>query len=290
MSEKRNLRNQYQETKKHGSRLFPFNIYPCTIPLDFPAVLVHWHRDMEIIYVKKGRGKIMLGMEFFEGREGDIFVIPPGQLHAIHREKNDSMEYENIIFEVEFLGSGAADVCAGEYLVPLISGQLLSPVRIPREDKDYKMLETCLQQMEELCGDKGPGFELGVKAAALQFIFLLVRKYPYSHHSMTPDMERLKVLLQEIERRTGETLSVSAMAEFCGWSSSHFMRWFRRMTGSSFTSYVNDQRLASAAEALRRTDSKIVTIAEDAGFGNLSNFNRQFKARYGMTPGEYRTK
>ena len=44
---------QYQETKKHGSRLFPFNIYPCTIPLDFPAVLVHWHREMELIYVKK---------------------------------------------------------------------------------------------------------------------------------------------------------------------------------------------------------------------------------------------
>ena len=68
------------------------------------------------------------------------------------------------------------------------------------------------------------------------------------------------------------------------------MRWFKNMTGSSFTSYVNDRRLAAAAENLRRTDHKIVTIAEDSGFSNLSNFNRQFKARYGMTPGEYRDK
>ena len=45
-----------------------------------------------------------------------------------------------------------------------------------------------------------------------------------------------------------------------------------------------DRRLTSAAERLRRSDDKIVTIAEDAGFENLSNFNRQFKARYGMTP------
>ena len=73
-----------------------------------------------------------------------------------------------------------------------------------------------------------------------------------------------------------------------GWSSSHFMRWFKKMTGDSFTSYVNDRRLAEAAEALRQTDDKILTIAQDAGFMNLSNFNRQFKKRYGVTPREYR--
>ena len=66
------------------------------------------------------------------------------------------------------------------------------------------------------------------------------------------------------------------------------MRWFKKMTGDSFISYINDRRLTDAAEALRRTDDKILTISEDAGFTNLSNFNRQFKKRYGMTPREYR--
>ena len=60
------------------------------------------------------------------------------------------------------------------------------------------------------------------------------------------------------------------------------------MTGDSFTSYVNDRRLAEAAEALRQTDDKILTISQDAGFMNPSNFNRQFKKRYGVTPREYR--
>ena len=43
-----------EETKKHGSVLFPFNIYPCTIPADFPSVALHWQKSMEIIFVKKG--------------------------------------------------------------------------------------------------------------------------------------------------------------------------------------------------------------------------------------------
>ena len=56
MREKQNSA-EYQETKQHGSRLFPFNIYPCTIPLDFPVVSLHWHKEMELIYVKKGKGE-----------------------------------------------------------------------------------------------------------------------------------------------------------------------------------------------------------------------------------------
>lgn len=95
-------------------------------------------------------------------------------------------------------------------------------------------------------------------------------------------------LVQEISVKSSENLSVADMAKFCGWSSSHFMRWFKKMTGDSFTSYVNDRRLAEAAEALRQTDDKILTISQDAGFMNLSNFNRQFKKRYGVTPREYR--
>lgn len=112
--------------------------------------------------------------------------------------------------------------------------------------------------------------------------------YPSREIVSSPDREQLKEVLQEISVKSSENLSVADMAKFCGWSSSHFMRWFKKMTGDSFTSYVNDRRLAEAAEALRQTDDKILTISQDAGFMNLSNFNRQFKKRYGVTPREYR--
>ena len=48
----------YHEIKEHAGRDFPFNIYPCSIPLDFKLVPVHWHEEMEIISVKKGRGLV----------------------------------------------------------------------------------------------------------------------------------------------------------------------------------------------------------------------------------------
>ena len=60
------------------------------------------------------------------------------------------------------------------------------------------------------------------------------------------------------------------------------------MTGTTFAAYLNERRLATAAELLRTTDDTVLTIAGQVGFDNLSNFNRQFKARFGMTPRQYR--
>ena len=68
-----------------------------------------------------------------------------------------------------------------------------------------------------------------------------------------------------------------------------YLRWFKQMTGQSFTAYLNAYRLNAAAEALRTTDDTVLTVAERTGFKNLSYFNRAFKARFGQTPSEYRS-
>lgn len=283
-----NKKDGFQELKQHGSRLFPFNIYPCTIPKDFPTVALHWQKSMELIFIKKGHGQVQIAMEVMPAEAGDIFVIPPGTLHAMRRMPGYEMEYENIIFDVDFLGGGAADACAQEYLVPLQAGVLLIPMRIRKYDSEYKSFENCLSQAEDFCKWKQKGYELGVKSVMLYFLYLLVRRNPEPLQKATPDTERLKEVLQRVEQEYGTELTVPEVAEGCGCSASHFMRWFKKMTGTSFTAYLNERRLAAAAEALRQTDDKILVIAENVGFSNLSNFNRQFLARYGVTPREYR--
>ena len=46
----------YQEKITHSDPDFPYITYPCSIPLDFPHVPLHWHDEMEFIYIKKGSG------------------------------------------------------------------------------------------------------------------------------------------------------------------------------------------------------------------------------------------
>ena len=198
------------------------------------------------------------------------------------------MEYENIIFDVDFLGAGAADICARQYLVPLAAGRLALPVSLHPGQPEYDAVAACLSDAESLCGDKSPGYELGVKAAILRLLFLLLRMNPEPIPPDSPGTQRLKRVLHRIETEYAQPLTVAQMAEGCGCSTSHFMRWFRQMTGSSFTAYLNGRRLTAAAEQLRQSGDSILYIAGEVGFENLSNFNRQFKARYGVTPREYR--
>ena len=107
------MKNQasLQETKQHGALRFPFNIYPCTIPGDFPQVALHWHENMELVFVKRGEGIIQVGTTSFPAQMGDIFVFVPGTLHALRQAGDQTMEYENIIFDLELLG-GTDDLCA----------------------------------------------------------------------------------------------------------------------------------------------------------------------------------
>ena len=278
-----------RETKHHGAVRFPFNIYPCTIPGDFLQVPLHWHDSMELVYVKKGSGIVQVGVNAYPAEQGDIYIFAPGTLHALHQRGQAVMEYENIIFELELLG-GAEDLCAEKYLLPLQSGRLSLPARLTPNDLCYLQAAACLREVEDANRAKLPGYELQVKGALLRFLALLLAQGRQRLAAETADTQRLKTLLQWLSAHYTEELRVADAAGVCSFSASHFMRWFRQMTGQSFVAFLNEFRLNAAAEALQATDETVLTIASRCGFENLSYFNRAFKAHFGMTPREYRKK
>ena len=282
-------RSSLQETKHHGEVRFPFNIYPCTIPGDFLQVPLHWHDSMELVYVKKGSGIVQVGVNAYPAEQGDIYIFAPGTLHALHQRGQAVMEYENIIFELELLG-GAEDLCAEKYLLPLQSGRLSLPARLTPNDLCYLQAAACLREVEDANRAKLPGYELQVKGALLRFLALLLAQGRQRLAAETADTQRLKTLLQWLSAHYTEELRVADAAGVCSFSASHFMRWFRQMTGQSFVAFLNEYRLNAAAEALQATDETVLTIASRCGFENLSYFNRAFKAHFGMTPREYRKK
>ena len=74
-----------------------------------------------------------------------------------------------------------------------------------------------------------------------------------------------------------------------GRSPSAFSRGFRRHTGMALVQYVNRLRINLACQHLmNQADRPITDICYDAGFNNLSNFNRQFLAQKGMPPSRFR--
>ena len=280
-------RSSLQETKHHGEVRFPFNIYPCTIPGDFRQVAVHWQDSMELIYIKRGSGLVQTGAQVCTAQSGDIFVLTPGTLHAIRQAESRTMEYENIIFDVELLG-GAEDLCAEKYLLPLQSGRLALPEHITPDEVWYPQAADCLKEAEEANRCKQFGYELCIKGALLRFLALLIAQSKALPPAEKASTQRLRAVLQWISAHYSEPVCVADAAALCQCSPNHFMRWFRQMTGQTFIIFLREYRLNAAAEALRTTEDTILSISEQCGFENLSYFNREFKAHFGMTPREYR--
>jgi transcriptional regulator GlxA family with amidase domain len=70
----------------------------------------------------------------------------------------------------------------------------------------------------------------------------------------------------------------------------HFIRVFEGITGVTPHQYLLRTRLRRAAVRLRTEPAKILDIALSCGFGDISNFNRVFRAEFGVSPRAYRSR
>ena len=94
--------------------------------------------------------------------------------------------------------------------------------------------------------------------------------------------------LNYIFTNSAREITLADVAARAAMSESGFSRYFRRSAGQSFSDTVRKLRLAHACQLLENTDEPISTICHRTGYQNLSNFNRQFRREYGITPGQYR--
>jgi AraC-like DNA-binding protein len=96
--------------------------------------------------------------------------------------------------------------------------------------------------------------------------------------------------VRAVERHPDAGLTLARLARESGLSPYHFLRTFERLTGLTPHQYVLRARLREAAIRLAVTEkrARILDIALDSGFGDVSNFNRSFRAEFGVSPRAYR--
>ncbi|MBP1852905.1 helix-turn-helix domain-containing protein [Rhizobium halophytocola] len=240
----------------------------------------------ELVYILAGRarvrrtgdGKSQEGIAW----EGTSRLVPAGT-HETQLELDGSVECLLIYLPPKLLEQSAlADYGINPDQTGLAYvGALADPI-LSQIGKALNGLTGRSQSLERLFAD---GLRTTLAAHLLR---------NYSVESLKPtrapslDGKRLQRVLDLIEARLGEEITLEELAREACLSPFHFSRLFHQTTGLPPHRFVIDRRIRAAQRMLQTGQLSIAEIAFDTGFGSQANFTRTFRKLTGTTPGQFR--
>lgn len=247
------------------------------------SFVAHWHKEIELIYVREGKANINISNNSFVANKGDLIICDTGDIHYSN-SPGCINTIDFIIFDTSIISS------MYEY------SHFSSPV-IKKEDLDKYHLNHELDQLITILkselNKKEHYYEEIVDSSIRKFWYLLKRNVPVnisnsqSQNNRTHMLNNFQELLSYIDKNYFENITLDFAAQHMHFSPSHFSKVFKDFTGINFVKYINLIRVEHAMEKLYNSSNNVTEIALDCGFNNVRNFNRVFKSVTGYTPTEF---
>jgi len=281
------------EDRVHGDSMFPFRIYMVDY-LDGQVIFnMHWHPELEFIYVEKGPINVQVGTKQFRLEEGTGCFIPSEQLHGAYPCRDKPFKLHAVVFSIDLLRSFGYDLIESHYLEAIKSFSLVHSLKItPKTGEEQRMLMTIVN-MIECYSSKETSYELKVKGCLFLLFADIFKKQSWVHNEEVTQKELtktelLKKVLQYIDQNYKQKLTVLELASHIQMSEGHFSRFFKALVRMTPMEYINTIRINKACTLLQKSNRKMLDIALDVGFQNQSYFIRLFKKQKGCTPKEYK--
>jgi len=265
------------------------------IELPFFYQYLHRHDEWQITWVQKGEGTLIAGNNMHSFRAGDIFLIGANLPHLF----KSNPEY--------FVADNSKSIRACSlYFNP--SGILGGLFNLP----EMKMLNSFLKNYKH--GFRIPGSyhkEISSKifdvhrASGTDVLFTLLKLLntlqginvevePLCSNVYSSDISenegiRLSNIINYIMRNYNNQIALEDIANTAYMTPQAFCRYFKKHTGHTFVSFLNEVRINDACKSLiagKKMDC-ISGVAYKAGFNSITNFNRVFKSIIGQSPRAY---
>lgn len=239
-------------------------------------------------------------------RDGDdsLTVVLMERGNAYYREQGSDWQLgpgDAIICDSAYRGEYAYTSSAQSWCIKLPRAAIadllrrdirLGGLKLDRSDSARRLLHLYLR--ETLNADlHGPAAQL-YEQHLLDLLALALGATPGAQATASDRglrAARLAAVLREIANRSADPRLSAVMIALVLGVTPRYVHLLLEETGKSFTHHLLDRRLQSAVGLLRDPTwrhQRIVDIAAEAGFTDLSYFNRMFRRRYGATPSDIR--
>jgi AraC-like DNA-binding protein len=264
----------------------------------------HVHPEYEIVYIEGTNGTRHIGDHISRYEDSDLAFIGPNIPH-LNFDYGVKTDHEKIVVQLkeDFLGKDflnapeLADVkrlfdAAKTGLVfkgktKEIVGKKLKELTTLKGFKQLNMLLDIFQTLAEST-EKGPLSPEGVRDDAERHIcddfdVSKLNIQPLANNQAFKEQQRLKNIHNFVEQNYAQTIDFQVVIALSNLSNAAFCRYFKRMTGMTFTDYLNQYRINQAKQLLLQ-DYSVTETCYACGFENLSYFNKSFRRWVGENP------
>lgn len=249
--------------------------------------LWHYHPEWELTWTSSGTGQRYVGSSIEPFEPGDLVLLSGNLPHTWCSDPSEDQEAR----------------CSVIHFLPQLWGEEFW--KLPEIQKIRALLDSALRgirftgpgtqevgrRIEKLAAKDAPNLDSFIQVLEIFRMLLdlpVVSLNASSESSGLKPNPKLQQLLEWIEKRSAENLTQSEVAAQARMSPAAFSRWFKSHMGCVFQRYLNELRVARASSLLVTSDISITDSAYQAGFNNLSNFNRRFQEITGLTPKAFR--
>lgn len=246
----------------------------------------HYHPEYELTLILNGKGTRMVGdhHEYFES--GDLVFIGPDLPHTWMSDHHMKGNCKVVVIqftkafiqrfigleEIAKINSFLVDSKRGLSINTAINDNVKNLIKALPSKTGIEKISNFLHILHQLSTSK---------------TISLASTY-YQPLKGAENEKRINTVCQYIQKHSTEPLTIQKAASIIHLTPSAFCKFFKRMTGKTFSDYVNDIRIANVCTDLLATDKQVSAIAFENGFETLTYFNRIFLKKKGMKPSNYR--
>ena len=229
----------------------------------------NWHENVEILLFLDGEGTVYLENAPLDFSPGDICVIDSGELHRVGSGVGGRCTYYCLIVDSEF--------CEKQ-------GLAHEDVRFVKRIRDEKLAEE-YNKIAEAFGREDEYRVPALKGAVLSFMVHLLREHAKEgKRGAARENEAVRIVIRHIRTHYAEPLEVDALAALAGLSKFHFLREFKRVTGQTVVTYINNLRIERAVRMLDAGNTTVSAVAAACGFASHAYFSKTFYRLRGVHP------
>ncbi|MDT0676849.1 AraC family transcriptional regulator [Autumnicola musiva] len=248
----------------------------------------HYHPEIELVYVNGGSGKRQIGSHLSYYRNGDLILIGPHLPHCGFTDGLTAYEAETVIqLKQDFLGKGFFETPEMKGIKSLIDRARKGIVFHGATKR------TIGKKIEGLKGLNAYYRLLGLldilKMLEEAENYTVLNAHGFLLEAELQDNDRINVVFNFVKQEYRRSIGLEEISAKVSMTVPAFCRYFKRITGKTFTQFVNEYRLVHAAKLLHEKQMSITDVCFESGFNNFSHFNKQFKKFTGKSPSSYRT-